>query len=60
MPQYFAREYALLIGVGQCAEPQLSLTVTVKDIQALRQILVTRKLCGYPDKNQHLRLLHDE
>ena len=60
MTQTFAHGYALLVGVGQCAEPQLSLSVTVKDIQVLQQILVDPNLCAYPDNDQHLRLLHDE
>lgn len=58
MSQTFAHGYALLIGIGQCADPRLSLPVTVNDIQALRQILVNPKLCGYPDS--HLRSLHDQ
>ncbi|MEO0489820.1 MAG: caspase family protein [Cyanobacteria bacterium J06659_2] len=60
MTQTFAHGYALLIGVGQCADPQLSLPATVKDMQALRQILVNPNLCAYPDNDQHLRLLHDQ
>ena len=56
----FTSGYALLVGVGQCAEPQLSLPVTVKDTQTLRKILVSPELCAYPDDDQHLRLLHDE
>ncbi len=58
MSQTFAHGYALLIGVGQCADSRLSLPVTVKDIQALRQVLVNPDLCGYPDA--HLRSLHDQ
>ena len=60
MKQTFDYGYALLIGVGRCAESQLSLPVTVKDMQALQQILVAPGLCAYPDNAQHLRLLHDE
>ena len=60
MTQTFKQGYALLVGVGQCAEPQLSLPVTVKDTQALHQILVNPQLCAYPDNDQHLRVLHDE
>ena len=60
MEQYFNHGYALLLGIGQCAEPQLSLPVTVKDTQALRQILVNPQVCAYPDNDQHLRVLHDE
>ncbi|MBW4440368.1 MAG: caspase family protein [Plectolyngbya sp. WJT66-NPBG17] len=58
MLQTFAHGYALLIGVGQCADPRLSLPVTVRDIQVLRQALVNPKLCGYLDAN--LRSLHDQ
>ncbi|NEQ42238.1 MAG: caspase family protein [Leptolyngbya sp. SIOISBB] len=60
MKRIFTHGYSLLIGVGQCAEPQLSLPVTVKDMQVLRQILVAPELCAYPDNDQHLRMLHDE
>ena len=57
--QTFSHGYALLIGVGQCLESQFSLPVSVKDMQALRQILVNPALCGYPDSG-HVRLLHDQ
>lgn len=59
MAQVFNHGYALLIGVGQCVEPQLSLPVTVKDMQALQKILVDPGLCAYPDNDQRLRLIHD-
>jgi hypothetical protein len=58
MTELFNHGYALLIGVGQCTDPQLSLPVTVKDMQELRQILVNPELCAYPNGN--LRLLHDQ
>ena len=58
MTELFKHGYALLIGVGQCADPQLSLPVTVKDMQALRQILTNPDLCAYPESN--LQLLHDQ
>ncbi|MGG6269090.1 caspase family protein [Leptolyngbya sp. AN03gr2] len=58
MLQTFAHGYALLVGIGQCADSRLSLPVTVNDIQALQQILVNPDLCGYPDS--HLRSLHDQ
>lgn len=58
MSQTFAHGYALLVGVGQCADSRLSLPVTVKDIQALRQVLVNPELCGYSES--HLRSLHDD
>jgi Caspase domain len=60
MTQTFVHGYALLVGVGQCADPTLSLPVTVKDMQALRQILLDPNLCAYPDNDQHVRLLHDQ
>jgi len=60
MTQTFVHGYALLIGVGQCAELKFSLPVTVKDIQALRQNLIDPALCAYPDNEQHMRLLHDQ
>ncbi len=60
MTERFNHGYALLIGVGQCADPKLSLPVTVQDMQALRQILVSPVLCAYPDNDQHVRLLHDK
>jgi hypothetical protein len=43
--------YALLIGVGACEYPKLSLPVTVKDAEALKRILVDPELCGYPTSN---------
>ncbi len=55
----FSHGYALLIGVGASAYPKWSLPVTVKDMQALRAILTDPVLCGYPDDDAHIRLLHD-
>ena len=55
----FSHGYALLIGVGECAYSSLSLPVTVKDMQALRPVLIDPALCGYPDDEAHIRLLHD-
>lgn len=60
MIQTFTHGYALLIGVGQCAEPNLSLPVTVQDTQALQQLLIDPTLCAYPNDDQHVRLLHDQ
>lgn len=60
MTQTFVHGYALLVGVGQCTDPTLSLPVTVKDMQALRQILIDPNLCAYPNNDQHVRLLHDQ
>jgi Caspase domain len=50
--------YALLIGVGECQHQPWSLPVTVKDMQAVYQIIVAPDFCGYPQENVHL--LHDE
>jgi hypothetical protein len=55
----FSHGYALLIGVGESAYLKWSLPVTVKDMQALRMILTNPALCGYPDDDAHIRLLHD-
>ncbi|MEB3181426.1 MAG: HEAT repeat domain-containing protein [Nostocaceae cyanobacterium] len=60
MSTSLSHNYALLIGVGECEETKLSLPVTVKDIQALKTLLIDPNLCGYIDDEQHLRLLHDE
>ncbi|QLE52470.1 caspase family protein [Nostoc sp. C057] len=56
----FANGYALLIGVGESAYQGLSLPVTVKDVQALHQVLVDPNFCAYPNNTQHIRLLHDK
>lgn len=58
-PQTFSHGYALLIGVGQTEYPKWSLPVTVKDVRAIRAILIDPDLCAYPDDEQHVRLLHD-
>jgi uncharacterized caspase-like protein len=55
----FPHGYALLIGVGQCTNPKWSLPVTVKDMQALRSVLIDQSMCGYLDDDAHIRLLHD-
>lgn len=57
MVNTFDKGYALLIGVGECEYKRWSLPVTVKDIQALYQILIAPELCGYSEDN--IRLLHD-
>ena len=59
MTSEFSHGYALLIGVGECAYPRWSLPVTVKDMHALRAVLTDPALCGYPDDDAHIRLLHD-
>jgi Caspase domain len=57
MVNSFDRGYALLIGVGECAYSKWSLPVTVKDVTAVKEILVDPSLCGYPDNDEHIRLL---
>ena len=57
MSNILSHNYTLLIGVGECEEPKLSLPVTVKDIQAIKTLLTDEKLCGYIDNDQHLCLL---
>ncbi len=59
MSGFFPHGYALLIGVGESAYSRWSLPVTVKDMQALRGVLTDPALCGYPDDEAHIRLLHD-
>jgi Caspase domain len=59
MADTFARGYALLIGVGTTAYTPWSLPVTVKDVNALRAVLIDPALCGYPDHDDHVRVLHD-
>jgi hypothetical protein len=58
MSNHFAHGYALLIGVGTTAEPNWSLPVTVKDVQALKTVLIDPNLCAYLD--EHIRLLQNE
>jgi Caspase domain len=57
MANSFVRGYALLIGVGECEYPKWSLPVTVKDVTAVKEILVDPSLCGYPNDDGHIRLL---
>lgn len=56
----FSHGYALLIGVGESSYPKWSLPVTVKDMQELRAVLTDPVMCGYPDDNAHICLLHDK
>lgn len=60
MSKKLSHNYALLIGVGECTYSNWSLPVTVKDIQAIKYLLVDPNLCGYIDDDEHLRLLHDK
>jgi hypothetical protein len=57
MANSFDRGYALLIGVGACEYSKYSLPVTVKDVTAVKDILVDPSLCGYPNNDEHIRLL---
>ncbi len=57
MVNSFAHGYALLIGVGACEYSKYSLPVTVKDVTAVREILIDPSLCGYPNSDEHIRLL---
>jgi hypothetical protein len=60
MPSIFTHGYALLVGVGETAYPKWSLPVTVRDVRAIRSILIDPNLCAYPDDEGHIRLLHDD
>jgi len=60
MPNSFTHGYALLVGVGESAYPAWSLPVTVKDIQAIRSILIDPNLCAYPGDDRHIRQIHDK
>lgn len=57
MTDRFNPGYALLVGVGATANPNLSLPVTVKDVQAVQGILTDVNLCAY--HSDRVRLLHD-
>lgn len=59
MADLFTHGYALLIGVGNTANPRWSLPVTVKDAQALKAVLTDGNFCAYPNTPDHVRLLHD-
>jgi hypothetical protein len=60
MSQSFPHGYALLVGVGTTAYSPWSLPVTVKDVKAIRAVLLDPNLCGYPEDYKHIRLLHDQ
>jgi Caspase domain len=53
----FKHGYALLVGVGDCKYTQWSLPVTVKDVAAIKDVLIDPGLCGYGNDDDHLRLL---
>ncbi len=60
MSSLFVHGYALLIGVGETANPKWSLPVTVRDIQALYSVLTDPDFCAYPCNSDHVCLLHDK
>jgi uncharacterized caspase-like protein len=60
MSHTFSHGYALLIGVGEAVYTQWSLPVTVRDVQAVRAVLIDPALCGYPNDDKHVRLLRDQ
>lgn len=58
MNTLFAKGYALLVGVGECEQSDLSLPTTVRDTRAVYQILIDGNLCGYPKDN--IKILNNE
>ncbi|MDJ1185663.1 caspase family protein [Roseofilum casamattae] len=60
MAKGFQNGYALLIGVGECQDTQLSLPGTVKDTKAIYKALINPKICGYPNNEDHIRILTNE
>lgn len=60
MSEVFNHGYALLIGVGESAYSSLSLPVTVKDTQAIYAALIDPELCGYPDNEEHVKVLNNQ
>jgi uncharacterized caspase-like protein len=60
MTELFNQGYALLIGVGECAYQRLSLSVTVKDTQAIYAALIDPELCAYPNDREHIRVLNNK
>jgi uncharacterized caspase-like protein len=46
--------------VGAVGYAPWSLPVTVKDINAIRAVLIDPNLCGYPSALSHIRLLQDQ
>lgn len=56
----FDHGYALLIGVGAISKyAEWSLPMTVNDATILKSLLTDPNFCGYPDNQQHIRLLTD-
>lgn len=52
MSNQLEHHYALLIGIGECVNPEWSLPVTVNDVKAFKEVLVSH--CGYIEDNIHL------
>src|SRR4028118_824065 len=60
MSDLFTHGYALLIGVGNTADPGYSLPVTVNDAQALKDVLTDANFCAYPNSPDRVRLLQNQ
>ncbi len=61
MSARFEHGYALLIGVGQVPRwEEMSLEEAVQDVSKIKKVLADPGLCAYPDKKEHIRLIHDE
>lgn len=61
MKQFFTQGYALLIGVGHCANyPKWSLPVTIKDALSIQSCLTDPTLCAYTNDDSHLRFLKND
>jgi hypothetical protein len=59
METRFDHGYALLIGVGRTAHEPWSLPLTVKDVEAIKAVLIDPALCSYHDDADHIRLVLD-
>ncbi|WP_445241213.1 caspase family protein [Microcoleus vaginatus] len=60
MSDLFTHGYALLIGVGNTADPGYSLPETVTDAEALKDVLTDANFCAYPNTPDHVRLLKNQ
>ena len=60
MSDLFTHGYALLIGVGNTADPGYSLPETANDAQALKDVLTDANFCAYPNTPDHVRLLQNQ
>ena len=52
MSKELEHHYALLIGIGECVNREWSLPVTVNDVKAFKEVLVSQ--CGYIEDNIYL------